>query len=277
MNDEDDDTDCEKVTNTITSSVVDQNDVSEEPVEGLRDGSVGGAVHVDDHATHVQTVGSEDVHMDEPDWLDERYKGLDYPNDIFGAQNNEVPNMREHERDNENVNEGDGVRETVTDNGKRPKAVASDQAIASDQASDNNDWVEKALDDDDTRSINSSEDEDERVKCPEFNEKTSMSNPELCKGIKFLNGKVFRAALREYVVRKPVDIKFKLNEKTKVSVHCKYECGWRVYASQITGELTFQIKTMVPTCTCGRTFKHNQVTSTYVARKYLNDFNKNPD
>ena len=185
--------------------------------------------------------------------------------------------MREHERDIENVNEGDGVRETVTDNGKRPKAVASDQAIASDQASDNNDWVEKALDDDDTRSINSSEDEDERVRCPEFNEKTSMSNPELCKGIKFLNGKVFRAALREYVVRKPVDIKFKLNEKTKVSVHCKYECGWRVYASQITGELTFQIKTMVPTCTCGRTFKHNQVTSTYVARKYLNDFNKNPD
>ena len=48
---------------------------------------------------------------------------------------------------------------------------------------------------------------------------------ELCKGMKFPNGKVFRAALREYAVRKPVDIKFKLNEKTKVFVHCKYECG----------------------------------------------------
>ena len=104
-----------------------------------------------------------------------------------------------------------------------------------------------------------------------------MSNPELCKGMKFPNGKVFRAALREYAVRKPVDIKFKVNEKTKVSVHYKYKCDWRVYASQIAGELTFQIKTMVPTCTCGRTFKHNQVTSTYVARKYLDDFNKNPN
>ena len=196
---------------------------------------------------------------------------------IFGAQDNEVPNMRKHERDTENVNEGYGVREPITDNGQRPEAAASDQVATSDQAGDNNDWAEKALDDDDTRSINSSEDEDERVRCPEFNEKTSMSNPELCKGIKFLNGKVFRAALKEYVVRKLVDIKFKLNEKTKVSVHCKYDCGWRVYASQITGELTFQIKTVVPTCTCGRTFKHNQVTSTYVARKYLNDFNKNPD
>ena len=75
--------------------------------------------------------------------------------------------------------------------------------------------------------------------------------------MKFSNGKVFRAALREYAVKKPVDIKFKLNEKAKVSVHCKDECGWRVYASKIAGELTFQIKTMVPTCTCGRTFKHS--------------------
>ena len=76
MNDEDDDIDCEEATNivSIRSYVVDQNDVSEEPVEGLRDSSVGGAMHVDDHATHGQTIGSKDVHVDEPDWLDERYK-----------------------------------------------------------------------------------------------------------------------------------------------------------------------------------------------------------
>ena len=49
--------------------MVDQNDVSEEPIKGLMDGNVGGAVHVDDHTTHGQIVGSEDVHVDEPDWL----------------------------------------------------------------------------------------------------------------------------------------------------------------------------------------------------------------
>ena len=115
------------------------------------------------------------------------------------------------------------------------------------------------------------------MRCPEFNEKTGMSNPELCKGMKFPNGKVFKATLREYAMKKPMDIKFKLNEKTKISVYYKYECGWRVYASQISRELTFQIKTMVPTYTCGRTFKHSQVISTYVARKYLDDFNKDLD
>ena len=134
MNDEDDDTDCEEMTNTIRSSVVDQNDVSEENVEGLRDGSVGGVMHVDDHATYGLTVGSDQVvHVDEPDWLKEGYEGPDYLDDIFGAQNNEMPNMREHERDTKNVNERNGVREPVADNGKGPEAAASDQV------GDNND------------------------------------------------------------------------------------------------------------------------------------------
>ena len=61
--------------------------------------------NVDDNAIHGQTVGSEDVHVDEPDWLDEGYEGLDYPDDIFGAQNNEMPNMRKHQKDIEKVNE----------------------------------------------------------------------------------------------------------------------------------------------------------------------------
>ena len=42
--------------------------------------------------THGQIVGSDQaIHVDEPDWLDEGYEGPDYPDDIFGAQNNEVP------------------------------------------------------------------------------------------------------------------------------------------------------------------------------------------
>ena len=57
MNDEDDDTDCEEVTLvmgehskgsdnivSLRSSVVNQNDVSKEPVKGLRDGSIGGVM-----------------------------------------------------------------------------------------------------------------------------------------------------------------------------------------------------------------------------------------
>ena len=50
-----------------------------------------------------------------------------------------------------------------------------------------------------------------------------------------------------------------------------------VYASQLPGELTFQIKTFNPECSCPRSFKHNQVTSSYVAKKFMQEFNKNLD
>ena len=83
------------------------------------DGSVG--QNTDDNATYGQTIGSEDVHMDEPNWLDEGYEELDYLDDIFGepcVQNNEVPNMREHQRETKKVNEGEHLKEQVTNKGK---------------------------------------------------------------------------------------------------------------------------------------------------------------
>ena len=84
-----------------------------------------------------------------------------------------------------------------------------------------------------------------------------MRKPELVIGMKFSNSRVFREALREYVVNKPVDIKFKLIEKTKISIHCKNDCGWKLYASVVPGELTFQIKTFHSVCTCGKSFKQS--------------------
>ncbi|XP_075665367.1 uncharacterized protein LOC142635032 [Castanea sativa] len=79
--------------------------------------------------------------------------------------------------------------------------------------------------------------------------------------MKLPNAKVFRATLREYAIKKPIDIKLKLNERTKIPVHCKNGYGWRCYASQISGDLTFQIKTLTDNCTCPKSFKNSQATS----------------
>ena len=83
--------------------------------------------------------------------------------------------------------------------------------------------------------------------------------------------------LREYVIKKLVDIWFKLNKKNKIFVYYKNEHGWRSYASTVSGELTFQIKTVHPECTYPRTFQNSQVTSVYVAKKYMKNFSKNPN
>ena len=82
-----------------------------------------------------------------------------------------------------------------------------------------------------------------------------MRNVVLKKEMKFPNAKLFRAALREYAIKKPVNIKLKLNERTKISVHCKNGYRWRCYASQISEEPTFQIKTLTDDCTCPKFFK----------------------
>ena len=119
------------------------------------------------------------------------------------------------------------------------------------------DWIEIGIEDHEINTGAISNDEDPKDRHPEFNEQTDMRKPELVIGTKFSNSKVFREALREYVVNKPVDIKFKLNEKTKISVHCKNDCGWRLYASVVPGKLTFQIRTFHSVCTCGKSFQHS--------------------
>ena len=140
-------------------------------------------------------------------------------------------------------------------------------------------WIDPPLEDDMKSLVGSDDDQPTptAAKEPNFNVQTDMRKPELKKGTKFPNSKVFREALREYVIKKPVDIKFKLNEKKKISVYCINECGWRCYASQLPGELTFQIKTFNLKCTYPRSFKHSQVTSSYVAKKFMQEFDKNPN
>ena len=92
------------------------------------------------------------------------------------------------------------------------------------------DWTDPGIEDYEIHTTAISDDEDSRDRAPEFNQQTDMRKPNLVLGMKFPNLRVFREALREYVVNKAVDIKFKLNEKTKIFVHCKNDCGWRLYA-----------------------------------------------
>ena len=51
-----------------------------------------------------------------------------------------------------------------------------------------------------------------------------MTNVRLVVGMKFPNSKVFKKALRKYVIQHRINIKWKLNKK-KIFVHCKNNCG----------------------------------------------------
>ena len=83
-------------------------------------------------------------------------------------------------------------------------------------------WAKPTLKDD-IASMNGSDDE-ERPSNPKLNERTDTTNVQLVKGMKFPNSKVFRKALREYLIQHHIDIKWKLNEKKEISIHCKNNC-----------------------------------------------------
>ena len=169
------------------------------------------------------------------DWLNEGLEGEDFGDDVFG-QSSPPPN------DSSEPN-NDSPQPTIDT--PQPNTNTSQPSIVPPLNIDlDEEWTEPALEDD-IASMNGSDDK-QRPRNPTFNERTDMTNVQLVKGMKFPNSKVFRKALREYVIQHHIDIKWKLNEKKKMFVHCKNNCGWRCYTSMVTGECTFEIKTLNP-------------------------------
>ncbi|XP_065629274.1 uncharacterized protein LOC136067409 [Quercus suber] len=231
----------------------------------------------DDDVVVLNEGGNVDAEggQSDDDWLEEGFEGPDFNDDVFGNVD-DGPSTHA-------APEGDDGPSTAPEGDDGPSTHAAPHrttAADNDPPLEEGEWIDPPLEDDMESIVGSDDDQPATAtaaKEPEFNVQTDMRKPELKKGMKFPNSKVFREALREYAIKKPVDIKFKLNEKKKISVYCINECGWRCYASQLPEELTFQIKTFNPECTCPRSFKHSQVTSSYVAKKFMQEFDKNPN
>ena len=73
------------------------------------------------------------------------------------------------------------------------------------------------------------------------------------------------------------DIKYTRNENARITAICKNDCGWRIHASLVQGEKTFQIKTINPVHKCGRSYDNHLVTSRYLSMKYLEKIRDDPE
>ena len=238
--------------------MVNDDDVHEAPQNGddVHEMHEGGSVD-------VEGGGGKDF-----DWLEEGFEGLDFDDDVF-ENVDDWPSIHDGVNGSATAphrpSKGDNVNATPH------KPSKGDTLANNDPPLEEGEWIDPPLEDDMESLVDSNDDQPTptTTKEPEFNVQTDIRKPVLQKGMKFPNSKIFREVLREYAIKKPVDIKFKLNEKKKILVYCINKCGWRCYASQLPGELTFQIKTFNPECTCPRSFKHSQVTSSYVAKKFM--------
>ena len=191
------------------------------------------------------------------DQLEEGFERPDFDDDVFGNVDDRSSTHAAPHRPSEG-DDGPSTHEDLHVYAAPHRTIATDN----DPPFEKGEQIDPPLEDDMESLVGFDDDQPApiAVKEPEFNVQTDKRKPELKKGMKFSNSKVFREALREYAIKKPVDIKFKLNEKKKISVYCINEYRWRCYASQLPGELTFQIKTFNPKCTYPRSLKHSKVT-----------------
>ena len=170
------------------------------------------------------TIGGDGLE-EEFDWLNEGLEGEDIADDIFGESSpphtmlyepNTVPTADTPHPNTNTPNPNTNTPQPNTD-APGPSNVPPPNIDFDEE------WVEPALEDD-IASVDSFDGEQGPGNL-EFNERIDMENVRLAKGMKFPNSQVFRKALREYVIQYQIDVKWKLNEKKKIFVHCKNNCG----------------------------------------------------
>ncbi|XP_071921828.1 uncharacterized protein [Coffea arabica] len=111
-----------------------------------------------------------------------------------------------------------------------------------------------------------------------FNPTTEMDDPKFELGLLFKCKTDFINAAKSHGVKYGRKIRFKKNDSNRCKAICRGKrCMWNIYCSVRSDKVTFQIKSMLLTYTCGRTTYHGLASVTYLANKYLEDIRLNPN
>lgn len=115
-----------------------------------------------------------------------------------------------------------------------------------------------------------------KIHYPVFNPKTEMQDIKFEPGLRFSNPKQLKDAIRNYAVVNGWPIKFKKNNTKQVQVVCKPGCPWTLFASWMSKERSFQIKSMINIHKCPREAKVRMATSSWLAKVYGDKIRSNP-
>ncbi|KAI8554265.1 hypothetical protein RHMOL_Rhmol05G0084700 [Rhododendron molle] len=114
-------------------------------------------------------------------------------------------------------------------------------------------------------------------KLVEFNKDKDMKNPKLLEGMIFPNVHAFRALLKEFHIREGCEYTYLKNEATRVTVICKEKCGFRLHASLMHGEKSFQIKKINADHCCTTKYMNKYATAKWIADKYIDNLIDEPN
>ncbi|XP_058180113.1 uncharacterized protein LOC131298654 [Rhododendron vialii] len=134
---------------------------------------------------------------------------------------------------------------------------------------------------DDVRCLSNDEEEEEgghkrKKKFIEFDEAKDIKNPKLVEVMVFPNVTAFRGLLKEFHIREGCEYTYLKNESSRVTVICQEKCGFRLHASPVHGEKSFQIKRLSANHCCTRKYI-KYATSKWIAKKYMEGLTDEPN
>lgn len=135
--------------------------------------------------------------------------------------------------------------------------------------SDNSGYVPS----DDLRSVYCDE---EVVTYPEFNGKVDMVDPVLDVGLKFRSKKEIKPVVKNFSIHNKFEVIFSYNDKNILEGCCKRKkCLWRIWASPLEGDSSWQIISFEWNHNCSRALKnivYPVVGCSWLARRYIETF-----
>lgn len=116
---------------------------------------------------------------------------------------------------------------------------------------------------------------------PRHDESMDWRNMTPMIGMRFANPAALKMLLSNYAVANGYDLWFERNDKERLLVNCckgkEPKCPFRLWASWVKDEKTFQIKTLIPDHKCSRAFKLGSiVTYKWIGKHFVNTILKTP-
>ena len=130
-----------------------------------------------------------------------------------------------------------------------------------DEGNDGEEYLSEELESDDPDDFDS----EKGPKFEKFRKEQLNKKFEFKLGMEFNSLREFKDAIIEWNVLNGYEFDFIKNESYRVRVVCKSRCGYLVLCSKVGDRHTYQIKTLKPKHTCGKTTKNKSASSRWVA------------
>ncbi|CAN1731923.1 hypothetical protein LINPERHAP1_LOCUS1392 [Linum perenne] len=117
----------------------------------------------------------------------------------------------------------------------------------------------------------------DRPRYPEFHADKKLENPSFCVNLIFSSFDILKIAIKNYSLNNKKLLKFKHSDPTRLEVVCQVGCDWRIWASRRQDGRVQIKKADLVHSGCIPTFKNKFGDHKYIANKYLQRFQVDPN